>query len=231
MAGGLAKRMHPHTLTVPKAMLPVVGRPFVDWQLELLAQSGVRDVVMCVAHLGEQIRDHVGDGARFGARVTWSEEGPALLGTAGAIRAALPLLAETFLVTYGDSYLPFDYSGPIALLDRSPDADGVMAVFKNQGKWDTSNVITDGDWIRRYEKGAGATDPRFDHIDYGATALRRSIIAALPEGETAALDAIQRDLAARGRLRAYGARERFYEVGSPDGLTELEAYLKEKVSS
>lgn len=231
LAGGLAKRMHPHTLTVPKAMLPVAERPFVDWQIELMVASGIRDVVMCIAHLGDQIRAHVGDGSKLGARVRWSEEGPMLLGTAGAIRAALPLLAETFLVTYGDSYLPFDYSGPVALLDRSPDADGVMAVFKNEGRWDTSNVITDGDWIERYEKGAGATDPRYDHIDYGATALRRSVIAALPEGTPSALDAIQRDLAARGRLRAYGARERFYEVGSPEGLSELEAHLKEKVSS
>jgi NDP-sugar pyrophosphorylase family protein len=223
--------MHPHTLTVPKAMLPVAGRPFVDWQLELMVRTGVREVVMCIAHLGDQIRDHVGDGSRYGARVVWSEEGPTLLGTAGAIRAALPLLAETFLVTYGDSYLPFDYSGPVRLLDASPDADGVMAVFKNEGRWDTSNVITDGEWIERYEKGAGATDPRYDHIDYGATALRRSIIAALPEATPSALDAIQRDLAARGRLRAYGARERFYEVGSPNGLLELEEQLEEQLQA
>src|SRR5262249_5936221 len=109
LAGGLATRMFPRTRDVPKSMLEVAGRPFVEWQIELLARAGFDDVVMCIAHLGDAIRAHVGDGARFGARVQWSEEGPRLLGTAGAIRAALPLLAPTFIVTYGDSYLPFDY--------------------------------------------------------------------------------------------------------------------------
>jgi MurNAc alpha-1-phosphate uridylyltransferase len=229
LAGGLAKRMHPRTLTVPKAMLEVSGRPFVDWQLELLVSHGLRDVVMCIAHLGEAIRDHVGDGARLGARVAWSEEGPELLGTAGAIRAALPLLAESFLVTYGDSYLPFDYAEPLRALERNADCDGVMAIFKNEGKWDTSNVVSDGAWVRRYEKGAGATDRAFDHIDYGATALRRAVIAGLPAGVAHGLDAVQRDLAARGRLRACIARERFFEIGSPEGLAELEAHLKNRI--
>lgn len=229
LAGGLAKRMHPRTLTVPKAMLEVCGRPFVEWQLELLVASGIRDVVMCIAHLGEPIRDHVGDGARFGARVAWSEEGPELLGTAGAIRAALPLLAETFLVTYGDSYLPFDYAAPLRVLGEHADCDGVMAIFKNEGKWDTSNVVSDGTWVRRYEKGAGATDRAFDHIDYGATALRREVVAALAAGVAHGLDAVQKGLAARGRLRAVVAHARFFEIGSPEGLAELEAHLRNRV--
>ncbi len=231
LAGGLATRMLPRTLTVPKAMLEVAGRPFVEWQLELLVRFGVRDVVICIAHLGERIRAHVGDGSRFGARVEWSQEGPTLLGTAGAIRAALPLLEETFLVTYGDSYLPFDYAAPLRMLHGNGDADGVMAIFKNDGKWDTSNVRTDGEWVLRYEKGGGSTDASFDHIDYGATALRRSIVAALPEGAVHGLDAIQRDLAARKRLRACVARERFFEIGTPGGLSELEQHLKERPTS
>jgi N-acetyl-alpha-D-muramate 1-phosphate uridylyltransferase len=223
--------MHPATLTVPKAMLEVAGRPFVEWQLEMLAASGVRDVVMCVAHLGQQIRDHVGDGARFGTRVRWSEEGPELLGTAGAIRAALPLLADAFLVTYGDSYLPFDYAEPLRILVRHRDADGVMAVFANAGQWDTSNVQTDGQWVLRYEKGAGARDASFDHIDYGATAVRRSVIEGLPPARVHGFDSVQRDLAARKRLRACLARERFFEIGSPGGLAELERHLKKRFPS
>lgn len=231
LAGGLAKRMHPRTLTVPKAMLEVAGRPFVDWQIELLVRCGIRDIVMCVAHLGEQIKGHVGDGSRFGAQVRWSEEGPSLLGTAGAIRAALPLLAETFLVTYGDSYLPFDYAEPLRILDGGADADGVMAVFKNGGQWDTSNVVTDGEWVLRYEKGAGAADATFDHIDYGATALRRSVIEHVEPGVPHGLDGVQRDLANRRRLRACLARERFFEIGSHQGLSELELHLKRQIPS
>jgi MurNAc alpha-1-phosphate uridylyltransferase len=216
--------MRPSTLTIPKSMLIVAERPFVDWQLERLAAAGVKEVVMCVAFLGEQIRDHVTDGARFGVHVTWSFEGPTLLGTAGALRAALPLLDATFLVTYGDSYLPFDYAGPLRMLQARDDADGVMSVFKNDGKWDASNVATDGAWVCRYEKGV--RDPRLDHIDYGATALRREVVAALPPDVPLGLDDVQRQLAERKRLRAYLAHERFYEVGSPEGLAELDRYLR-----
>ena len=224
LAGGLATRMRPMTLTVPKALLEVAGRPFVDWQLERLAACGLRDVVMCVAHLGEAVRDHVGDGSRFGVRVAWSHEGPKLLGTAGALRAALPLLAPEFLVTYGDSYLPFDYADPLRVLAAHDDCDGVMAVFHNEGRWDTSNVATDGTWVIRYEKGV-KDDRTLDHIDYGATALRRPVIAQLSPGEAHGFDAVQGRLAAQKRLRACVARERFFEIGSPEGLAELDRHL------
>lgn len=235
LAGGLATRMHPHTLTVPKSMLEVAGRPFVDWQLERLAACGFKSVVMCVAHLGDQIRAHVGEHSALGLEVVWAEEGPTLLGTAGALRAALPLLADEFLVTYGDSYLPFDYGEPLRILADHDDCDGVMAIFKNAGKWDVSNVKTDGAWVVRYEKGAGSSDPSFDHIDYGATALRRSVIAGLapsePNGQPRGLDALQRGLAQEKRLRACVARARFFEIGSPEGLAELDGYLRNRANS
>jgi NDP-sugar pyrophosphorylase family protein len=216
--------MRPHTETVPKSLLEVAGRPFIDWQLALLAASGIRDVVMCIAHLGDQIRAHVGDAAH-GLRITWSEEPPGrLLGTAGALRAALPHLAPRFVVTYGDSYLPFDYCAPLEVLAAHDDCDAVMAIYRNQGNWDTSNVVSDGNWVLRYVKGT--VDPACDHIDYGATALRRDVIAALPDGVPLGLDVVQRDLANAGRLRSYVARERFFEVGSPGGLADLDRYLR-----
>jgi NDP-sugar pyrophosphorylase family protein len=226
LAGGLATRMRPRTLTIPKSLLLVAGRPFVDWQLERLAACGYRDVVLCVAHLGEQIRAHVGDGAHLDLRVRYSDEGARLLGTAGALRHALALLEENFLVTYGDSYLPFDYAAPLRLLEENSDCDGVMSVYKNADQWDPSNVETDGVWIKRYEKGA--KHAKLDHIDYGALALRRSVIALLPEGIPAALDVIQSDLAARGRMRAVTAPERFYEIGSPEGLEALDRRLRSR---
>jgi MurNAc alpha-1-phosphate uridylyltransferase len=224
LAGGLATRMHPHTLTVPKAMLDVAGRPFVDWQLERLANAGFDDVVLCVAFLGEQIRDHVGDGARYGIRVRYSDEGPTLLGTAGALRVALPLMEPAFLVTYGDSYLPFDYAEPVRVLMAHEDCDAVMSVFPNGGRWDASNVKTDGARVIAYEKGT--RDPAFDHIDYGALALRRELIEALPLGERRGLEDLQARVAEAGRMRAVVAKERFYEIGSPEGRSALDARLR-----
>jgi NDP-sugar pyrophosphorylase family protein len=223
LAGGLATRMRPRTLTIAKSMLEVAGRPFVDWQLEKLAACGFADVVLCVAHLGEQIREHVGEGARFGVRVRYSDEGPTLLGTAGALRTALPLLEPVFLVTYGDSYLPFDYRAPLRALEDSDEDAAVMSVYPNHGQWDASNVKTDGKRVLAYEKGT--KDAAFDHIDYGALALRRSVIAALPEGQPASLDAIQARLAREGKLGAVVAPERFYEIGSPEGLEALDRKL------
>ena len=243
--------MRPRTLTTPKSMLEVAGRPFVDWQIEKLAACGVTDIVMCIAHLGEQIRDHVGDGSRYAnanardarnarnagnagnappLRVRYAEEGATLLGTAGALRNALTLLAPTFLVTYGDSYLPFDYAAPLRALAEHPDCDGVMSVFKNDSRWDTSNVVTDGEWVVRYDKAAATHPPAeraaFDHIDYGAIALRRDVVSALPPGQSRGLDEIQARLAKEKRLRACVARERFFEIGSEAGLLALDAHLR-----
>ncbi len=224
LAGGLATRMHPRTLTVPKVLLEVAGRPFVDWQLERLVRCGYGDVLLCVGHLGEQVEAHVGDGARFGIRTQWAFDGPKLLGTWGALRAALDRLADTFLVTYGDSYLPFDYAAPLRTLREEGDCDGVMSVYRNDGKWDVSNVATDGAWVRRYEKNV--SDPALTFIDYGALALRRSAVARAVAGESCGLDRLQRDLAREGRMRAVIVKERFFEIGTPEGLAMLEERLR-----
>lgn len=225
LAGGLATRMRPHTLDTPKALLEVLGRPFIAWQLEKIANSGYLDVVLCIGHLGARIREFVGDGAHFDLKVRYSDEGPRLLGTAGALCQALPLLDPTFLVTYGDSYLPFDYAAPLRDLCSHADALGTMSVFQNSGRWGESNTAVLGDRVIRYAKGN--REPTLDHIDYGAIALRREVITALPSGEPRALDSIQARLAEAGKLRAYLARERFYEIGSPEGLRDLESYLNE----
>ena len=229
LAGGLATRMRPHTTNTPKALLDVAGRPFIAWQLERLADCGYDHVVVCIGHLGERIREFVGDGEHFELKVSYSDDGPRLLGTAGALRAALPMLEPSFLVTYGDSYLPFDYAGPLRDLDAHADAQATMSVFKNAGRWDSSNTQIQGDRVLRYEKGTG--DRALDHIDYGALALRRRVIEQLSAGEPHGLEAIQTELAHQGALRAYVASERFYEIGSPEGLQDLEQYLAQLGSS
>jgi N-acetyl-alpha-D-muramate 1-phosphate uridylyltransferase len=228
LAGGLATRMRPRTLTTPKILLPVAGRPFAAWLLERLAQAGYTQALLCIAHLGELVRAYVGDGRAFGLDVEYADEGPNLLGTAGAIRRAADRLAPQFLVTYGDSYLPFDYAAPLELLERSSDVDGVMAVYRNEGRWDSSNTIVRTDekgdlWVDRYQKNSN--DARFDHIDYGATALRRDVILAVPEGVASGLDQIQARLSLEKRLRAYLAHARFFEIGSETGLLELDHEL------
>ena len=215
--------MQPRTLTTPKCMLEVAGRPFIAWLLEAIAGSGYERALICVGHLSRFVRQFVGNGSHFDLDVEYVEDGPVLLGTAGALRHALGLLEPTFLATYGDSYLPFDYALPLRDLDAHPDAEGCMSVFENKGQWDASNTRVEGERVVSYEKGS--QDPRATFIDYGAMALRREVIAALPPGELAGLDAVQADLARRGRLRACIAQERFYEIGSEEGLLALEQRL------
>ncbi|WP_437820537.1 nucleotidyltransferase family protein [Sorangium sp. So ce1078] len=226
LAGGLGTRMRPRTERTPKFLLPVAGRPFGAWLLERLAAAGFGEAVLCVGHLGDAVRAAMGD--RFaGLPLRYADDGPELLGTAGALRRALPHLAPVFLMTYGDSYLPFDYLAPLRDLSAHPGALGTMAVYRNEGRLDASNTAISGELVARYEKlRAGAPpDPALDHIDYGATALRREVVEALPADTPLGFDAVQRDLASRGRLRALAVAARFYEIGSERGLRDLEAAL------
>ena len=219
--------MRPRTLTLPKSLLEVADRPFIDWQLEAIARSGYQKVLLCVGHLGEQIEAHVGNGRRFGLDVQYSPDGPKLLGTAGAIRRALERLEPTFLVTYGDSYLPFDYSLPLRDLDAHPEALGTMSVYLNEGRWDTSNTRIQGELVTSYAK----SDTSAPYIDYGATAVRREVIAELEPDTVVGLDSIQESLAKVGQMRAVVAEERFYEIGSEAGLLELDARCRRDTRS
>ncbi len=229
LAGGLATRMYPRTRDIPKFLLPVTGRPFGHRLLERLAVAGFTDVVLCTGHLGETIRESIGDGNAFGLRVVISDEGPMRLGTAGALRHALGQLQATFLVTYGDSYLPFDYASPLDDLEKHPDSLGTMSVFHNEDRWDSSNCEVTGDHVVRYEKRPTESprDEKLAYIDYGAIALRREVVAAFPEG-VSDLAVVQRNLAKTGKLRALVVADRFHEIGSEAGLLDLEVYLAEQ---
>jgi N-acetyl-alpha-D-muramate 1-phosphate uridylyltransferase len=227
LAGGLATRLRARTLTTPKALLEVLGRPFIDWQLELIRSSGFESALLCIGHLGERIKEYVGNGARFALAVSYSDDGPRLLGTAGALRRALDQLEPEFLVTYGDSYLPFDYSSALRDLRSHPDALGTLAVFRNRDRWDKSNVELAGELVLRYEKGG--SDPALEYIDYGAIALRREVIQSIPEATSYGLDQVQTELARQRRLRALIAEQRFFEIGSEQGLRDLEQRLRDEL--
>ena len=223
LAGGLATRMLPETEQVPKSLLLVNGRPFVDWQLDRFAASGARSVVMCVGHLGDQIETHVRRALDRGLAVSYSYDGGQLLGTGGALRRALARLESEFVLTYGDSYLPFDYAAPLEDLRAHPEAVATMSVYPNRRGLGESNVALDGQYVALYEKGAPAA---FDHIDYGAIALRRTALADIEDGATWDIEALFRQLVRKRQLRALVVPERFYEIGSPAGRHDLEQYLK-----
>ena len=224
LAGGLATRMRPWTEKIPKALLDVEGRPFIDWQLELLAAGGIRHAVICCGYLGEMLEEHVGQGERFGLRTDFSHDGPKLLGTAGAIRKALPLVGPEFFVLYGDSYLTCDY-GRAEQHWRASGKTALMTVFHNLGQYDRSNVeFRDGE-ILVYDKKH--MTPAMEHIDYGLGIFRATVFETLADDVPADLATVYQDLLARGELAAMEEPARFYEIGSVEGLEEFREYVRQ----
>jgi len=222
LAGGLATRLRPITESVPKSLLEVNGEPFVLHQLRLLHANGIGRVVLCVGHLGELVQSAVGDGSAVGLQVDYSFDGPVLLGTAGAIRNALPKLGNAFFVMYGDSYLLCDYAA-IARNFASAGVLGMMAVFRNEGKWDTSNVEFEAGKILAYSKNDRTR--RMRYIDYGLGVFRAEAFQSLPAGKACDLAELYTDLLNRNQLAAYEVQERFYEIGSATGLRETADFL------
>jgi NDP-sugar pyrophosphorylase family protein len=214
LAGGLGTRLGELGRTTPKALVPVAGRPFALWQLELLRTHGAGRVVMCVGHRGDEVQARID--APFGLDVRYVHDPPGLAGTAGALRGALPLLGERFLVLYGDTYLRIDYAG----VDRAAAGErGLMTVLRNEGRWDVSNTVFAGGRVVRHDKAAPTPDMHW--IDYGLGALRADALD-LPGDD---VSDVYRALAERGELAGYEATERFYEIGTPDSLAETSAFL------
>jgi NDP-sugar pyrophosphorylase family protein len=224
LAGGLATRLRPVTEKVPKSLVPVAGRPFLAHQLEMLHARGIRRAVLCIGHLGEMIRRDFGDAA-FGVKLDYSFDGEKLLGTGGAIKRALPKLGDEFFVLYGDSYLPIEYA-PVAEFFHRSGQPGLMTVYRNEGKYDASNVVFRAGEIAVYDKKSKL--PEMRHIDYGLSLFRASVFASYPADQAFDLAEVMGRLVREKQLAGYEVTERFYEMGSPAGLAELESLLQSK---
>jgi N-acetyl-alpha-D-muramate 1-phosphate uridylyltransferase len=227
LTGGLATRMKPLTEKVPKAMLDIDGRPFIYHQLNLLKKKGINRVILCVGFLGEKIENYVGDGAKFQLDVKYSYDGEKLLGTGGAIKKALKYLDDSFFVLYGDSYLDVDYEEIETTFFKAP-AKGLMTVYKNEGKWDTSNVVYRNNEILMYSKKKQTEE--MNYIDYGLGVLSKSVFHDFKNENAFDLACVYEKLAEEKQLMGYEVFERFYEIGSKEGLKELKQKIYEQGS-
>jgi len=222
LAGGVASRLGARAGELPKTLVPVAGRPFADHQLMWLAEQGVKKVVYCIAYRGDQVREYVGDGSKWGLSVAYVDEGTDLRGTGGALRLAYDEggLGGRFAVLYGDAYLRLDLPNVFHAFEASAQP-ALMTVLRNEGRWDKSNADFDGKLVMRYSK----SQDDFEWIDYGLLVLERDVIAEIPADQPSDLADLLSRLSDEGRLAGFEAKARFYEIGSPSGLAELEAFL------
>lgn len=229
LAGGLGTRLGAMAERTPKILLDVNGRPFAEALVELLKGHGVRQVVLCVGHLGEQVQEALGDGSRWSMTIQYVFDGPRLLGTGGALRQALPALGPAFFVMYGDSYLECDFAAVEAAF-RASGKPGLMTVFRNDDQWDRSNVHFEHGRIVRYNKVHRG--PEMRHIDYGLGVLTPEAFDPW-EGRDEPFDLaeVYQGLIARDALAACEIEQRFYEIGSAEGLDEVRALIAQRGSA
>lgn len=218
LAGGLGTRLRPLTSEVPKALIPIGGKPFLHHQIDLLKRRGIRDIVLCIGHLGDRVKDYFGDGRWLGVRIKYSEEESQLLGTAGAIKNAEPLLRDEFFLMYGDSYLMIDYREVMRYFRRF-DRLGLMVVWRNVDRFERSNVMVEGNLVTAYNKDQKSPD--MVYINYGLSVLRKEALAFIPAGRPFSQEDFYQILIDQGELLTFEVEQRFYEIGSPKGLEEF----------
>jgi N-acetyl-alpha-D-muramate 1-phosphate uridylyltransferase len=222
LAGGLGTRLGGRVHGQPKSMVDIHGLPFLHYQLQLLKRQGIDDVVICLGHLGEQIESHFGNGQALGVHITYSAES-SQLGTAGALKNAAPLLKDKFFTLYGDSYVFVRFKDVQSFFQRKRKL-GLMTVFRNQDRYDTSNTVIAGDLVSRYSKRQKT--PEMACIEYGVNLFRKEILNWIPAGQPYGLEDLFPPLIKAKQLLAYPVSERFYEIGSLSGLDEFSRYIE-----
>jgi len=225
LSGGRATRLYPITKEIPKAMLELAGKPFIAHQLEMLKHNGVKRVVICAGYLGQMLEDYVRAGNDSGLTVDFSFDGDNLLGTAGAIKKALPLLGNSFAVMYGDSYLTEDFR-LISNFFTSSDKKGLMTVFKNNNEWDASNIIYADGKVIKYNKKQLTSEMKY--IDYGLLFFKSEAFSRIIENQIYDLADLCADLINEDQMAGYEVKQRFYEIGSFKGLEETKRYLENR---
>jgi NDP-sugar pyrophosphorylase family protein len=222
LAGGMATRLGDLTKDQPKSMIKISGRPFLEYQLNFLRKGGITKVVLCLGHMSEQIARYFGEGKRYGMTISYSFE-DSLLGTAGALRRARYLLDDRFFVMYGDSYLFPKFDQVMAFFSAHKKL-ALMTVYKNYDRYDRSNTVVEGNLVKRYSKTEKTED--MIYIDYGLNILSQDCLELVPEDQFYSLEDLFTRIIEKDELLAFEVKERFYEIGSPQGLKEFEIFVK-----
>lgn len=227
VAGGLATRLGKRSEKIPKSMIKVSGKPFLQYQIELLKQRGIKRILLCIGYLGEQIRTYFGDGKNFGIEIQYSMEVENLLGTGGALKKAEPLLDNDFFLMWGDSYLLLDYRDIWNAYIKS-GYKGLMVIYKNYNQRAKSNVIYKNGKIVLYDKWS--SQPEMIYVDNGLSALNKVILNEIPSKRKFPVEKIFHKWSKEGKFAAYETKQPFYEIGSTSGLKEFKSFVSHQDS-
>jgi NDP-sugar pyrophosphorylase family protein len=223
LCGGLGTRLGDIAKNIPKSMININGRPFLQHQIEKLKKQGIEDILLCVGHLSNIIEEYFGDGSKFDIKIEYSHDGVEPLGPIGALKKAEPYLNDVFFMMYGDSYLSIDFQEVYEFFTQF-DKLGCMVVFKNHDKYDKSNLIVKNDMVVGYGDKNRTKD--MVYIDYGTTALHKNSLNIIPPNKFFTTKEFFSKLIEKQELLAYEAKERFYHIGTPASLEELKKFIK-----
>lgn len=224
LAGGLGTRLRPLTLDVPKPMVPVAGRPFLDYELRLLTRNGFHDFVICVGYRADQIERYFGNGSELGISIAYSNDGEKQLGPSGALTNAAKLLKNEFMVTYGDAFLQMNYRD-FEESFRSSGKLGMMAVLDNHNSFGNSDIVVKDGLVVEYDKTN--QKPEMTWINFGATMLQKRALGVIPASTVLEEEQFYRALIAKRELAAFVTTNRFYEIGTIPALREFEKFVIE----
>ena len=222
LAGGLGTRLGKKALNKAKVLIDVAGKPFISRQLNYLSDQGIKDIVICVGHLGNQIKNYIGNGSKYNLNVSYSDDRDRLLGTGGSIKKACQILGEHFFILYGDSFLPVNFS----LIEKAyfqEKKPALMTVLKNKGRWDKSNAYFKDKCVKYNKK---KPQKNMDYIDYGLNIVRNSIFSDFPSNEVFDLADVFENLSNKSLLAGFEIYDRFYEIGSINGLNDTIEFFK-----
>ena len=225
LCGGLAIRLRDIAKDIPKSMVQIDGKPFLEYQIENLRKNSIKDIILCVGHLSEKIKDYFGNGEQFGVNIRYSHDGDKPLGQIGAIKNAESLLEDVFFVMYGDSYLSVDFQKLYSYFMRNNKL-GLMVVYKNYDKYDMSNLIIKDNMVTKYGRNGVTKD--MIYIDYGVSIFRKKALNLVPKNTFYTTKQFFSDLIKKEELLAFEASKRFYHIGNPDALEEFKSFIRSK---
>lgn len=223
VAGGLGTRLRPITYEVPKSMVRVNGKPFLEHQIQRLESGGIKTLLLCIGYLGEQIREYFGDGSRFGVNIKYSvEEKP--LGTGGALKNAEKELEKEFILLNGDTVTQVDYK-KLMEIHKSSGKTGLVLLYDNSERIAANNISLGKDGlVTAYSKKSSIG---MTHVDAGVYVFNKKVLSLIPKNRKVSLEAeIFPKLIKQKELLGCKTKQRFYDMGTPERLKKMEEILR-----